>query len=33
MEELQFILIIIFALPVFYYSIKFIVWLSEKIEK
>jgi len=33
MSELKFLLLIIFTLPVFYYTIKFIVWFSEKIDK
>jgi len=33
MNELKFMLLLFAAVPVFYYTIKFIVWLSERLEK
>ena len=33
MNELKFMLLLFAAVPVFYYTIKFIVWFSEKIDK
>jgi|TARA_A100001515_G_scaffold111039_1_gene92110 hypothetical protein len=33
MGELQFALTILLGLPVFYYTIKLIVWIGEKLEK
>ena len=33
MDELQFLLALLFGLPIFFDTIKLIVWIGEKLEK